>query len=472
MLPKNKPIITDAEIKQLAMFLGNYLNKEQCAVKTDEAKQLMNKEVENNNAKSENDKSYITSMVTYSTVPMLIIRDSGNKALVEIEYAYLHQDLKGKKKVRLKGINAHKILSMKNKSEHPVKESADVMEKFTNVLYEACNAGKITLEDREKFLQEAKDLMSSDPELMTEKLAVFTEKKTEAEYRLEKFKKENNFVPDKTRGGNDKNHGTITTKDGDKIKVDLNYKSKTMKCHSGTVDMDQQELPRAMTGSLNTNDSEVHIDKPWLRIKSKKGRQALFDHEVGHLKLHNVGYLDDPNNKLFQRDTVNKNTLLEIFKDMVRPLCPNIDDTSDPFVKEVIDEYKDLVESIANQWKDQNSEQRQKSLLYGMNKSKSIARKKFRNSAKKYTSKVARNPHNNVSELEADAYSANKNGSKAVNKGLKQYTRQYRKHAKNVDEELQPYIKKALSDTEVENQIRKKALHDEKLRKYAKKAFK
>lgn len=168
MLPKNKPIISDTEIKNLAMFLGDYLNRNDYAIKTDEAKKLLKSELDKNNKKEEKDKPYIVTMVTYSTVPMLIIRDLGNKALIEIEYAYFHQDLKGMKKIRLKGISATKLVSMKNNSNKTVNESVDIMHKLSNVLYEASYNGTITVEEREELLQEAKDIVNNGDTSFTE----------------------------------------------------------------------------------------------------------------------------------------------------------------------------------------------------------------------------------------------------------------------------------------------------------------
>ena len=45
-------------------------------------------------------------------------------------------------------------------------------------------------------------------------LGYFIEKKTKEEYARERFKKKHNFIPDKTKGGNDPYHGTITDDKG------------------------------------------------------------------------------------------------------------------------------------------------------------------------------------------------------------------------------------------------------------------
>ena len=50
-----------------------------------------------------------------------------------------------------------------------------------------------------------------------EVLGYFIEKKTKEEYARERFKKKYNYVPDKTKGGNDPYHGTITDDKGNII---------------------------------------------------------------------------------------------------------------------------------------------------------------------------------------------------------------------------------------------------------------
>lgn len=325
--------------------------------------------------------------------------------------------------------------------------------------------------------------------------SVFMEKKTRDEYRIEKFKKENNFVPDKKeyisqRTGkkvieNNPTQGTITTKDGDKIKVDLNYKSKKMTVKQGTDknNIETVNLDRQMVSELMTNDPKIHIDKRWLKVKNKKEREAIFDHEVGHIKLHGFGYLNDPDNPLFKKDSVSKGTIVELLKDIMRQSYPNLDDKNDLIASGMMDEINRMADTIIGKWSSQDIQHRQQSLGSSinslkskenkfLNKEKNKARSDFRKESEKYIKNQKQNPHNNSTEFEADAYATSRNGSKALGKGLDHYTKIYKKENKTKDGKVKDeYLNYTLTNAEKENIQRKKASKDMNLRAYAKKAF-
>lgn len=113
-----------------------------------------------------------------------------------------------------------------------------------------------------------------------EYLDYLVEKKTSEEYAVDKFKKRYKFIPDKP--GSKK--GTITV-DGEKFKVDMDTKNPIMR---STVSGEEYILPR-YTGANLSDDNEIYLSREFFnRIKNQDRRDAVLNHEVGHLKLHKM----------------------------------------------------------------------------------------------------------------------------------------------------------------------------------------
>lgn len=222
---------------------------------------------------------------------------------------------------------------------------------------------------------------------------VIMEKKSRENYRLDKFKKEHNFIPDYSK--NKFGHvGTILI-DGKRIPVDLNIHSKSSPWNN------LQRRNTGIQGSALFNE-ELMLDKPFFNLKNKKRMNSILNHEVGHLKMHTT----QPNAKLRDPRFVSKLNA----ERTVQSYVPPIGDTG-------------FKQDIENYWK--NALRIDDYLKTGTaNKSDMELRDKAWNIANKHSTNA---DHSNPKEFEADRYSANRSGAQHLKRALREYNKKMAK---------------------------------------------
>jgi len=113
---------------------------------------------------------------------------------------------------------------------------------------------------------------------------VFEEKKTREQYAREKFKKKYKYDP---------KDSTIEV-DGKRIKVDIG--------NSRLIQLDGEYTPRA-TMSTIVGDDMLITGNDFFKTKNQKRRDAILQHEIGHLKMHRQEDFDK--SKLFNMKFMN-----------------------------------------------------------------------------------------------------------------------------------------------------------------------
>ena len=272
---------------------------------------------------------------------------------------------------------------------------------------------------------------------------IIMEKKSREKYRIDKFKKEHEFIPDysKNKFGN---VGTILV-DGKRIPVDLNIHSK-----SSPWDKSRHRYT-GIQGDALFNE-ELVLDKPVFNLKNKKRMNAVLNHEIGHLKMHTT----HPNAKVRDPRFVSKLNADCTVKSRV----PEIGDTG-------------FMRGVENYWR--NALRIDDYLKTGTgNKHDMELRDRAWNIANKYSTNAN---HSNPKEFEADRYSANRSGTQHLKKALREYNK------KTIKELSKPkYLSKSVhkdyniprlsgdaltqqkKDMENDYNIRMKALKDPKIR--------
>lgn len=224
---------------------------------------------------------------------------------------------------------------------------------------------------------------------------VIMEKKSREKYRIDKFKKEHDFIPDysKNKFGN---VGTMLV-DGKRIHVDLNIHSKSSPWNN------LQPRQTAIQGSALFNE-ELALDKPFFNLKNKKRMNAILNHEIGHLKMHTT----QPNAKVRDPRFVSKLNADRTIKSYAPPI-------GDP----------GFMRGIENYWK--NALRIDDYLKTGTgNKHDMELRDKAWNAANKHSTNIE---HSNPKEFEADRYSANRSGIQHLKRALRE---QNKKMVKNL----------------------------------------
>lgn len=115
------------------------------------------------------------------------------------------------------------------------------------------------------------DILCESMQLLDEG-AVKTNKKPER--KLDKYLKKYGYEGDKKSG-----HITV---DGKKIAIDRDVRSKTMKVE---VDGQTVHAPRQIMATTAGED-KIYLDKNFTKLKNNKRRDAMLQHEIGHLKHH------------------------------------------------------------------------------------------------------------------------------------------------------------------------------------------
>lgn len=177
---------------------------------------------------------------------------------------------------------------------------------------------------------------------------------------------------------------------GKRYKVDPGFSSK-MKISS----IDGAPIYTARTTSADTksDDPKIYLDKDFFKILGKKSKEAVIQHEVGHLKMHSMS----PDSKIRDKAFASKNT----FADMIKANLVGFDnETKKEVVREALKDpgIKKIMQQKSGEISDAD-------------------RKAVRQIMKKY----AHGGHSNPTELEADRYAANRTSNSALTSGLSQY---------------------------------------------------
>lgn len=223
---------------------------------------------------------------------------------------------------------------------------------------------------------------------------IFTEKATREEYRMSAFKKKYNYDPKEK---------TIVV-NGETYKVDLDTKRKTMEVYN-IVSGEKEATIRQTAADMGDPDSTIHISADFFKLKNNKRRDAVLQHEIGHIKLHNA----NPSSKKFDSDKSAPIVVHSILEEVVQKVCQMHGITDKEDIKSIRSEVHKIYGDMKNNYYDK------------MSKDKLI--RKIREDAfkiaKKYESKS--NSHTNAKEFEADRYAANHSSEKDLKKGVREY---------------------------------------------------
>lgn len=144
-------------------------------------------------------------------------------------------------------------------------------------------------------------------EIENEIYYLYVEKKTREEYRMEKFKKKHDYNPkDKT------------------IKIDGNLYLLDDNIHDPVIHVIDRGIPRMLERQLGVNKGmyppTLYLDDIFFKVKNRKRRDGLINHEEGHIKYSKYPIKDyvskkygtedhkTANNKLVKHELKDKNT--------------------------------------------------------------------------------------------------------------------------------------------------------------------
>lgn len=227
---------------------------------------------------------------------------------------------------------------------------------------------------------------------------VFLEKKTQVEYRMEKFKKKYHYDPQKK---------TINV-NGETYRVDLNTNKKTIEI----VDKDgnKTQVYRQTMAELNSDDPVIYLDENFFKLKNAKRQDAVLQHEIGHTKLHNM----NSKNPHLDTSNISPEIYLEIlqstYKEAVITAGYKPQDISSSDKRIIIDALRKQLPE-----KDQYVQKMSKDQL------KVKMRQEMIQILKKYEKNSA--SHANFKEFEADRYAANRTSKKDLKKGVREYAK-------------------------------------------------
>lgn len=306
-----------------------------------------------------------------------------------------------------------------------------------------------------------------------EVLGYFIEKKTKEEYARERFKKKHNFIPDKTKGGNDPNHGTFDRGDGTRRRVDMG-KSKSVSTY--TLDGSDMRAPRSAMVELNKSknkESKYYLDKEFFKLKNGKRREAILQHEVGHDKFHSANSTDSSESETSTNSTIDSMVKNANIKMMYKSIGIEISDK----------ELKEVENATKNSYKKILQESRSTSQKDLPDKSKQKLRREM---LKILKNKCGKTPHDNTMEKEADLHAVNKTSKKDFKKGITEYSKKKSKEiqketsraldkygVKGKDKEEHMKKNKTTLNKELneDNKNRIKVLKDKKLLEKSKKVY-
>lgn len=238
--------------------------------------------------------------------------------------------------------------------------------------------------------------------------------KTSKKYKLDNYLKKYDYQGDKKQG-------TITV-NGEKYKVDRNVNSPI------TKDSDGNTVPRMTSADLGDKDKKIILDKNFEKVKNNKRRDAMLQHEIGHVKYHRL--------------TSDKTT--PEGKDAALDSLTKVAVQSVPFAS------KDAIKAELN--KKYNTSTKKE--LSEKDKIHDENLKKY----KKYEKDS--NPHANRVEYEADAYASQQKNGDQLSKALRD-TYKHAKSKKGIDYQLKGAAKafdiepKYLLNDETRQQVKK-----------------
>ena len=260
---------------------------------------------------------------------------------------------------------------------------------YTDVLldiYEAEANGEITKSERDYLIMEMK---------------------TKQEYSKRKFKEKYNFKPTDPKNPD---KGTITV-DGKTYNVDMGNTITVSDPHSGAI------IQRQTAASLEENGIIIE-PKSFFSLKNQKRRDAILQHEVGHLKLHNITankeVIDGSVMTAKTIDSVLRNTIL----DQIETLCTYGGTTMSQKDKE--DMIKDKMKELKSLKK--------KYIRNIPNTDKN--KKRLRDEARDILQKYAKGQHANTTEFEADRYAENQVPGGHITKAARETYKYNKKHDK------------------------------------------
>lgn len=163
---------------------------------------------------------------------------------------------------------------------------------------------------------------------------LFIEMKTREQYALDKWKKQYNFEPLNKQG----NYGYITV-NGEKHKVNLSGKYKQFSDGKMTNFSSVTGIvPRQYIGDTSSDIGTINLNKNYFKLKNKKRRDAILQHEIGHYVLQ---HLPDPEEKKHELKIKNNNDRYNMVKYIEDHIIKNKSDTNS---------HKDFQEIEADQY--------------------------------------------------------------------------------------------------------------------------
>lgn len=222
--------------------------------------------------------------------------------------------------------------------------------------------------------------------------------KTSKKHKLDNYLAKYNYQ-------GDKKSGTIEV-DGKKYNVDRDTKNFWMETKG-------RDCQRSTSSDLSNNKDGkqfIHLDKNFEKLKNDKRRDAVLQHEIGHLKLHS----HDIDSKHLQKDRLSKSNPRALAHEQGKSgfMCD-------------YEDYREMQQNNKNTMKYEHDakEIRKENKKSGNDKMQS-ERDKNIGKFKKYESDE--DPHSNTMEYEADAYSTAHSSLADRKRSL----RETRKHAK------------------------------------------
>ena len=310
-------------------------------------------------------------------------------------------------------------------------------------------------------------MLRNDRNNIMDDLIYITEKKTREQYSKEKWKKDHKFVPDKTKGGNDPNRGTFDRGDGVRKKVDM---AKTKTVSTKNLNDDDIDVER-MTMHSQPNDT-YYLDKNFHKLKNKKRKEAILQHEVGHDKYHNISKQAPGQDKSTVSNEAFNTTVLSLL--------------NSSGVDEILKGLGFSDSDIKNQKKDVLSALKPKRNKYISTKDNSQIDKALlrKDLLKLLRERSSNQPHDNAMEKEADLHAVNKTSAKDLKKGMQEYSKKAAKDRNKIIDKAKGKVDNATKKEydkakKQNNQVyeqdlksRTKVLNDKEIREKAKKIYK
>lgn len=295
--------------------------------------------------------------------------------------------------------------------------------------------------DEEEFLETMMDLLGfNDP-----RYGVFMEKKTTAEYALDKFKRDYQYDP-KTK--------TIVV-DGKTYNVNIITKgARTAVIVNGKTVWSYNTTSTEFTG----HNTEIKLDQNFFKLKGKSRRNAALQHEIGHAKFHTY----DLDNKTTDKramtadilyDNINETINREINKLRESGIIKETDtDKTNPIAaKKVNDTLRKMIPKARYYAQFANKDERDQKI-----------RMDVRNAAKRYKPKNVNYKyypdHTTAEEFEADRHAANKTSERDIKRATRNMYKLVKKDTKG------DKLKSQNIKAQIDMNQRSKALKDTKLR--------